>query len=741
MNTAYRQMLFAGASLSFLLNIQAVVAADSATPDQNGTDAPTLLPAVSVEGAVPAEGSAESGYRSSTTTLGPLGNQPMKDTPFSVHVVSSDMIDNLQATSTSDALKYDPTVRAQLGSNFSSNYFMIRGFTSSPFGPTSNATVDNMRETALFEPVEDKERIEVQDGPASFLYGFAAPGGTVNYELKHPTETTLNRVTSGDYGGEQGYLHGDFGGPIDPEGRLAYRVNILKVAAGNVGVDGETHKRELYTGALDWRLTTDTVWSFDASHFDRDIRGQQGIFLADSYSVPKAPDLSKNYGAPWSFTHDQYDRYGTSIISTLNDIFAVRSAFRYSETRNSALGVRDALVGNNGTYDYQLQVKGTNGYNTTQGYSFVDAKFDTFGIDHKVTFGVADDHVIGLTDNPDPNASPYSTAADNLTLSSSMTSNILSPNAPNAYPNINLSQQLSETSRTNLRTIIAADKMTLNNQWSVLGGLNMPRLETISYATNTGVPGAGYIKDQVTPAGAVMFKPIPAVTTYVSYVEALQQGATVGSSYANSGQILAPYLSHQYEVGAKSTVGKMDINVALFQIDKAALYIDPTTNLESTGGQEVHKGVEFTFTGKVTDEVTLGGGFTFMDANLVKDSVSRSVQLSGVTVAGVPHTIATLFGEYAVPELQGVTLLAGSSFTGREGVDTQANGNYPTLSIPAVFLMDAGARFQAEIYGTPTTFRLNVNNLLGTRYWTNKGDDMLYPGNPRTVAFSVTADF
>ena len=122
-------------------------------------------------------------------------------------------------------------------------------------------------------------------------------------------------------------------------------------------------------------------------------------------------------------------------------------------------------------------------------------------------------------------------------------------------------------------------------------------------------------------------------------------------------------------------------------------------------------------------------------------SISRTIQLNGVTVAGVPHTIATLFGEYAIPKLRGLTVMAGGSFTGREGVETQANGNYPTASIPSVFLMDAGARYQADIYGTPATFRLNVNNLLNTRYWTNKGDDMLYPGNPMTVAFSVSADF
>jgi len=738
--------LTAGAALLALslAASDAMAQADDAKPDASGSeDAPLQVPAISVEATTSTpEGSAADGYRSSTGSLGPLGKQPLKDIPYSVNVVSSDLIENLQATSTSDALKYDPSVRPELGSNLSSNYFMIRGFTSSPFGATSNATLGGMRETALFEPVEDKERIEVLNGPAGFLMGFAAPGGTIDYELKHPTDTMLNRITVGDYGGEQGYLHGDFGGPIDARGRFAYRVNIVKVDAGNVGVDGETHKRELVTGVLDWHLAPSTVWSFDASHFDRDIRGQQGIFLANSYSVPSAPDLTKNYGAPWSFTHDQYDRYGTSINAPLNDTFTLRSALRYTETRNQAIGVRDALVGNNGTYDYQLQVKGTNGYDSTQGNTFVDAKFSTFGFDHKATFGVAEDYVIGLTDNPDPNSSPYSSANDNITLPTTITSNILNPGSLNYYTNINLSYgHLSRTSETELRTVVAADTVALNDQWSVMGGVNIPHIDTVSYAINTEVPGAKYVKDQATPAGALMFKPIPAVTTYASYVEALQQGATVGSSYANSGQILAPYLSHQYEVGTKSTIDKMDVNVALFQIDKAAVYVDPSSNIESTGGEEVHKGVEFNFMGKATKDLTLGGGLTFMDASIVKQSISRTVELNNVAVAGVPHTIATLFGEYAVPELEGLSFMVGTSYTGREAVDTQANGNYPTQSIPSVFLMDAGARYQASVYGRPTTFRLNINNLLDKRYWTNKGDDMLYPGNPRTVAFSMSTDF
>lgn len=738
-----RNRWLAGASfIALMLTGGAGVAADGNAESDGAT---VQVPAISVEGAAFApDGSAEDGYRVSTGSLGPLGSQSLKEIPYSVNVVSSDLIENLQATSTSEALKYNPTVRAQLGSNLSSNYFMIRGFSSTPGGATSNSTVGGMRQTVSFEPVEDKERIEVLNGPAGFLMGFAAPGGTLNYELKHPTDSMLNRVTVGDYGGEQGYLHGDFGGPIDRDGRLAYRVNMVKVGAGDIGVAGETHKRELFTGVLDWHLAPDTVWSVDASHFDRDIRGYQAYFVANNATLPKAPDPSGNYGAPWAFCHDEYDRYSTSLKSSLSDAFTLRAALRYTDTRNSSESLRDQIISNSGQYKYyQVQVKGTNGYDTTQGYTFLDAKFDTLGFGHSATFGVAQDHVVGFTATPDTNANDFYTFAASAGGSSML--NPLAPQQPNFK--INLSDEdLQRTSRTELRTVIAADKITVNDQWSVLGGLNIPRMQTVSYAVNTGVVSSEYTKTQATPAGAVMFKPIPAVTTYVSYVEALQQGATVsgtgsnGQPLANSGEILAPYLSHQYEIGTKTTIDNVDLNLALFQIDKQNAYIDPSTNTETLDGREVHRGAEFTFTGKATPDLTLGGGFTWMTAVITKATPSSG--LSGTTPAGVPHVMANLFGEYAVPQLPGLTLLAGGSYTGKEWVQTLSS-SIPanTASIPAVFLMDVGARYQAEIYGRPTTFRLNVDNVLNTRYWTNKGDTFLYTGAPMTVAFSVSTDF
>jgi iron complex outermembrane receptor protein len=292
---------------------------------------------------------------------------------------------------------------------------------------------------------------------------------------------------------------------------------------------------------------------------------------------------------------------------------------------------------------------------------------------------------------------------------------------------------LRTTESTEFRSILLADKIKLNEQWSILLGVNAPRVADTTWDTNSGLQTAQYAASRITPAGAVMFKPVPALTTYVAYTQSLQQGPIAPDDALNAGQALAPYLSTQIEVGAKATIGRIDLNLALFEIEKANDYTDPVTNLLSLDGTERHKGAEFTFTGKATDLLTLGGGFTMLDTTIVN---ADDASLIGKTPRGVPDYIATLFGEYALTSLPGLTLQGGATYTGREWVNA-AN----TVSIPSVFLLNAGVRYQTSIRGVPATFRINVANLLDHRYWTNKGDDMLYTGNPRTVAFSMTMNF
>jgi iron complex outermembrane receptor protein len=704
----------AGAALPLFL-------AMSASPAQAQTQDVPARQEIVVEGQL--QGTAENGYRVDTVSVGPLGRQPLQDTPFSINVVPSELIQNLQASSTADALKYDPTVRATLGSNISSNYFMIRGFVISPFGTSSSAATDSMRESVLWNPVEDKERIEVMNGPSGFLYGFASPGGLVNYVLKRPTAQPLADVTVGDYGGSQAYIHGDFGGPLDADGRFGYRFNLAGVDKGDVGVANETHERLLVSGALDWHLAPDTLWSFDISHIQRAIWGQQIIFMEGNVTaIPKAPDLSRNYGAPYNFTKDAYTKYGTELTSKLNDIVSVRAAFRYTEAEDSDFAMRGNWLNNAGDYNFQAQAKGTNTIDTTQGYGFLDSTFDTGPLKHTVTVGLSMDYAEARLAYPNGNST--------YIFPPGFVSTIANPVYPsNPYYQFPLGGPTRATEQTTLQTVIVSDQIALGKEWLLLLGGNFAHIDDKNWNVSTGLFASDYDRHQASPALALIYKPMPSLSLYTSYIEALQGGPTAPVGTANVNQVLAPFVSQQVEVGAKADLGGASLNAAVFRIQKGNAFTDPVTNVYSLDGEEVHTGGEVTLGGKVTNDLTLIGGFTILNAEVTKTSTPG---LSGKSPLGVPDVMGSIYAEYGVPLVPGLTLTAGVSYTDREWVNS-----LNTLSIPSVVLADIGARYKTNLYGAATTFRLQVNNLNGENYWTNKGDTQIYPGNPRTVAVSV----
>ena len=727
----------------------------SASAADNPPQVPaTTLPEVIVCGTT-ADGSAAAGYRVSTATVGPLGCMPLQDTPFSINVVSADLINNLQASSPTEALRYSPTIQPALASNRASDYFMIRGFVSSL---NSNSTaVDGMRTYNLMVPVEDKERIEVMAGPNSFLYGITSPGGMVNYILKRPTATPLASVTIGDYGGSEAYVRGDFGGPLDKEGRIAFRLNALYAGDGSMAIPDQTHERSLISGAIDFRLAPETVLSLDASYFQRDLEDQQAIFLIGpgkatkingvTYSgittfIPDAPDASRNYGAPYSYTKDSYGQFGTELTSKLSETFTLRSAFRYNTADNENPNLRNQFLDDAGHFNEVIYDKGKHQTNTIQGNCFLDATFATGFLAHKVTLGYAQDYVENL--NPFPN--------QNLTYTSSgFVSSLADPSyAPYSSFNdpkgnsitvspISSGPPYRTTETTTYRTILLGDQIKITDRWGLLLGATVATIEDHNWdvVTGTSLPGVNQIA--LTPTVALTYKPIPSLTTYCSYTESLQNAGTVpfGVGYLNQGDALTPYLARQEEIGVKAVVGKVNLTAALFHIDKAA-YSVTSDNRYTEGGTEVHQGVEFTATGKITRDWTITGGFTLLHAEIEDQQISKSgVSLSGKTPDGVPQQVAKLYTEYVLPFVSGLSLVGGISYVGREYVDATANKNMDTLTIPSVMTGELGCRYKTKISGHDVTLRFDVTNVTGENYWTSKGDNMLYLGEPRTFVFSA----
>ena len=561
----------------------------------------------------PAEGSAESGYRSTTATVGPLGKMPLQDTPYSISVTPSDFIENIQAGNATDALRFNPAVNPEMGSNRTGDYLSIRGFINS-----DNQAVDGMRQDFSNGAIlEDKERIEVLSGADSFLYGIASPAGMVNYVLKRPTATPMLNITLGDYGGEQAYAHVDAGGPIDKSGKFGYRLNLLGVDDGYTGIDNESNKRYLVTGAFDWHITPNTLWSSDISHYHRDLENMQAFFKIGSVTkVPDAPDASRNYAAPYNGMENTYTSYGTKITSNINDIFTIRSAFRYSESEvNGFRSMRNIWTDNAGDYNQQMMYyNGHDEEDTLQGNLFLDSSFNTGFAKHKVTIGYVIDNVQFSSTSPGNTFYSFP-AATIFNMSNPGYSPIPSLSISNSTPYV-------PTEETTRQSIILADQVTLNSKWSLLAGVSYVLVRDVNYPPNTGASTTIYDKGEFTPSVALMFKPVPAITTYISFIEAFNEGPIAPDDAANANTVLPPFLSTQEELGVKALFGGMSLNAAVFRIEQANAYIDPVTNIYSENGNEVHIGGEVSFSGKVTDEFTLLGGFSILNATIDKTSTA-----------------------------------------------------------------------------------------------------------------------
>ncbi|HTH40729.1 MAG TPA: TonB-dependent receptor [Rhodocyclaceae bacterium] len=696
-----------------------LVPALSAVGAENADTGTAVLPEVRVNAEQEREGSAEGGYRSRTANLGPLGNKPLDEVPYSVSVTPAALIENLQAGSLTEALRYDPTVNPEMGSNRSGDYLSIRGFINS-----SNQSIDGLRASvAAGGYLEDKEKVEVMSGATSFLSGIASPAGMVNYVLKRPTATPMHSLTVGDYGGAQGFVHLDAGGLLDEEGRFAYRLNVLGVDDGNTGIDHERRPRSLVSGAIDWHLSQDTLLSFDAAHYHYKLEYAQAYFFVNNITrIPTAPDASKNYSAPYSIMEGDYDTQGLMLTSKLNERVTLRSALRHGRIDLRYSGVRDRMVNNAGDYTQEMMYYRSPNVTTEERANvFLDVAFDTGALAHKVTVGYIGNQV----EVSSAGTSTYNFPAATIL---SLGNPYYQPN-----PNVNTGNPAYTTQRMRQNNLLLADDIRLDDHWSVLAGATRADLNDRNYSSSNGSLTSAYDKQAVTPSLALTYKVRPGAMVYTSYIEALEEGATAPVTAANAGDVLKPYLSTQYELGSKLTLGEVDLKAALFRIEKDSAYTDPVTKIFSADGRQVHRGAEFSFTGKVSERLTLLGGFSVLDAKLTK---TTNVALQGKTPQAVPEKLLRLYGEYALPSLPGLALTGGLSHTGAMWAD-----DLNTLSYPGVTTGDIGMRYVSSLAGHRATWRVTVSNVTGKDYWTSKGGSMLYLGSPRTLAASASFEF
>ncbi|MCU5775487.1 TonB-dependent siderophore receptor [Erwiniaceae bacterium BAC15a-03b] len=654
-------------------------------------------------------------------TLGNLGKQEVRNTPWSVQVVSPSLMKHQQLKSVSDIYRYMPSVQGDGARP------QTRGMQGSV---VQNSMIDGLNVVSTTDyAAEQFDHISVLNGLAGSLYGPANPAGLFNFVAKRPADIAQHSLTVGVGTGLSRLVSGDFSGPLDDNDRLRYRANILD-DQGSGYVSGSKKRRQLFSLALDANLSDQTVLESNFSYYHFYTRGLPGKFaLGSGLSLPAAPDpkranLGQYYAGENNHTltaslhlkHDFdgnwqgevgvlrqiADRESTAVTNTFTD-----NAGHYKTTTSSATASRFTIN------SYMANLNG---------------EIDTGWLHHQLSTGIRG--FVWKNENPIDGGTS--------TLGSASLADTQAFDRPD-YPDFTRRYHSATATQ---QALLLSDTLSFSPQWSLLLAGSQSFLTSASYS-KSGSRTSESDNSGFSGSASLMYKPVDPLTLYVTWADSLQQGDTAPTGAKNAGNILAPYRSQQVEVGSKLAVGRMLLTAALFQIDRPFAYTNSDDDYAVDGNQR-NRGLELMADGDLTRNLHLYGGMTWLDPRL-RDTASASTR--DKQIVGLPRYTASLFAAYDLPLFSGTDLHAGMRYVGRRSTDNSNDGwvgSYTTF--------DAGTAYRTRLFNTDTTFRLDMTNLTNRHYWTNivpgglngysgAGYASAQLGEPRMVQVSMQLNF
>lgn len=663
---------------------------------------------------------------------GILGTKDAMDTPFSITSYTNELIQDRHARSVGDVLQNDPTVRVARGFGNFQEAFFIRGFILDSDDTAYNGLYSLLPRQYI--ATELFERVEVLRGASAFLNG-ASPnggglGGSINLLPKRAPNEPLNRVTFGVASGGQTQVAADIARRFGPDGNTGIRVNAA-ARNGGTAVDHEDVQLGLLAVGLDWR-SRDVRLSGDIGWQDHKLKNTRtNVTLGSAVTtVPGVPDNQTNFAQPWSYSNER-DVFGTLRgewdLSPSTTAWAAAGARRGEEANSLAnLTVTNAASGAATTYRFDNTRKDS----VNTGELGLRGKLQTGSVGHE---WVA---VASHYDFEKKNAYAMdwrNTHATNLY-------NPIATNLPGFSANTLFGGDLANplrTGSTRLSSFALGDTMAfMDNRLLFTVGLRHQKMEIANYDYGTGLQTDRYDQSRTSPLLAAVYKVNKGLSVYANYVEGLSQGQTAPSTATNRGEMLAPYVSKQKEVGIKFDAGRVGGSVALFSTTKPRAFLN-AANLFSTSGKDRHQGIELAVQGEATQGLRLLGGLTWLDA---KQQTTGAAATDGQQVIGVPKLQANLGAEWDVPGVPGLAVDGRWVHTGA----SYANATN-TLRVPGWNRLDVGARYMTEVQGKLVTLRARIDNLTNRNYWASvggyPGSGYLVVGAPRTLSLSVSVDF
>ena len=296
-------------------------------------------------------------------------------------------------------------------------------------------------------------------------------------------------------------------------------------------------------------------------------------------------------------------------------------------------------------------------------------------------------------------------------------------NVPNPYNNWTSSGKNTLNSTTQ-KGYYLAGKFSLMQDLKLISGV---RISSWEYNAANGV-GNREFDDEVTPYIGLIYDLDDNHSIYTSYTSIFKPQNLKDTS----GNYLDPIEGKSYEVGIKGEYfdGHLNTAIALFRIeqdgvgqaiDGAPLLADGSRPNRATKGV-VSKGIEFTASGKITDDFNLDFGLANFEAEDAKgDKFSTDSS----------RTTANLWAKYTIDDYR-----FGAGLNYKSKVYTGSGATKITQDAFITTDLMAGYKVNKNL-----DFQLNVNNVFDEKYYDRIGNNSMVYGDPRNFTLGMKYTF
>ena len=708
-------------------------------------------------------GRREQSYKNSVSFVGTKTATALKDVPQSINYVTKELILDQGAITVNDV------VRNMSGVNPYSFYndFSIRGFRATGNRNSGNLVNGMRTQTSLWRQssLANIERVEVIKGPASALFGNAAPGGVINRVTKKPLDVARQSVTltAGSFGTTRAYT--DLTGPLNDKKTLLYRLNL-----GYENTDGLRELQGLTSyivaPSFTYRASEQTQLNIDMTYVNHQGKLDRGVAVFGDGSLFSRPisatqsaanDYLRENSVNLSFALSHrlaqgllfnstylFSSYDEDLLEHSQDnafvkkadgkdnpsLVLMRVTQRQRHFRNNNFNNYLTWDVTTGAMKHKLLV-GYDHFNTqlAPGSSYIEAGgylLRNGGTAKTFNVKKSSDYLLDENKNPRTNVPAFD----------------LNSSAGNRYQDI--SKYIYES-----KDVKPSDQYTngvyLQEQltWHKLQVLLGARMEWFTDVTqNKNGSESKTHQHAFTPRVGLVYSVVPSTNVYATWIRGFEPQSVAVQSNPGSGGPFDPVESELWEIGAKGEYlnKRLSVTTALFSLrQKNTLYnagVSGQPDLMVPIGEELSRGVEFDVSGRILPYWSIMASYAFNVAEISK--APEGTKDLNLQRPGTPRHSANLWTKFIVPTGMLRNLGIGVGLNGVSERKGQVGRRENVVSYPGYGLLNLALYYKVR----EVQLQLNLNNALNKQYYISGYDRLRsFPGAPRNINITATYRF